>query len=87
MTLSENKSAENLLATSTGVKEYDDAITSWMGRELKHGERFDDWKNDHYSFDLKNHCDDHIDQKVEVCRNKDWFGHKNGHTFYKRPSG
>ena len=88
MTLSENKYEENLLETSTGVKEYGDAIRSWMERELKDSLLgLFRWKNDHFPFDLKNHCDSRIDQKVEVCRDKDWFGHKSGQTFYKRPSG
>ena len=86
MTLSENKNEKNLLATSTGVEEYASAIRSWMKREMEEDEFFR-WKNDHFAFDLKNHCDSRIDQKVEVCRDTDWLGHKSGQTFYKRPSG
>ena len=88
LSLSENKYAENLLETSTGVKEYGDAISSWMERELKDSpESLYYWFRDQSPFDLKNHCDDNIDQKVEVCRDNDWFGHKSGQTFYKRSSG
>ena len=49
LSLSENKNEENLLSTSTGVKEYADAIRSWMGRKLKlrSDGLFDKWKNDH----------------------------------------
>ena len=89
MSLSENKNEENLLATSTGVKEYADAIRSWKGQELKprHEEFFYEWTYKHVAFDLKNRCDDKIDQKVEVCREKRLLGHARGKTFYKRNSG
>jgi len=73
LTLSENKNEENLLATSTGVKEFAGIYRSGnIDRDF--------W------FDMSNHCDGNIDQIVEVCREKDWLGHKNGQTFYKRPS-
>ena len=81
MTLSENIYEENLLATSTGIKEYAAVIGSWMSK------KFFGWGTNKIKFDLKNHCDDNIDQKVEVCRDENWLGHKVGQTFYKRPSG